>query len=68
MSKYQDKIIDSLKKGAKLQCGEGENYKTWLVYPDGKTENVRRDSANKICIDYENKLIFGEIAGISWRK
>ncbi len=68
MSKYQNKIVDALKSGAKLQCSEGSNYKTWLVYPDGKKENVRKDSANKVCIDFERKLIFGGWGGISWRK
>ena len=67
MSKYQTKIVDALKNGAKLQCAEGAGYKTWLVYTDGKKENVRRDSANKVCTDFESKLIFGEWSGISWK-
>jgi len=67
MSKYQAKIVKAIKAGAKLQCTEGVNYKTWLVYSDGKKENVRRDSANKVCIDYERKLVFGEWSGIRWR-
>lgn len=67
MSKYQTKIVEALKNGAKLQCTEGENYKTWLVYPNGEKENVRRDSANKVCLDYESKLVFGEWSGIRWR-
>ena len=67
MSKYQRKIVDALKNGAKLQCTEGANYKTWLVHSDGKKENVRRDSANKVCSDFESKLIFGEWSGIRWR-
>jgi hypothetical protein len=68
MSKYQTKIVEALKNGAKLQCTEGANYKTWLVYPNGKIENIRRDSANKVCLDYENKLVFGLNEGISWKK
>lgn len=67
MSKYQTKIVDALKNGAKLQCTEGLNYKAWLVYANGKKEIVRRDSANKVCIDFESKLIFGEWSGIRWR-
>ena len=60
-------LIEALKNGAKLQCTEGLNYKTWLVYADGKKENVRRDSANKVCSDFESKLVFGEWSGIRWR-
>lgn len=67
MSKYQTKIVEALKSGAKLQCTEGVNYRTWLVYPNGETENIRRDSANKVCTDFFNKLIFGEYTGIRWR-
>lgn len=67
MSKYQTKIVEALKKGAKLQCTEGVNYKVWLVYPNGNKENVRRNSANKVCLDFEDKLVFGEMSGIRWR-
>ena len=67
MSKYQTKIVEALKKGAKLQCTEGKNYKTWLIYADGKKQKVRRDSANKVCIDFESKLVFGEWSGIRWK-
>lgn len=67
MSKYQAKIVDALKTGAKLQCTEGVNYRTWLIYPDGKKEIVRRDSANKVCSAFENNLVFGELNGIRWR-
>jgi hypothetical protein len=67
MSKYQTKIVEALKNGAKLQCTEGANYKSWLVYPDGKKVNVRRDSVNKVCSDFESKLVFGEWSGIRWR-
>ena len=66
-SKYQTKIVEALKNGAKLQSTEGANYKAWLVYPNGKKENVRRDSANKVCSDFESKLVFGEWSGIRWR-
>ena len=66
-SNYQTKIVEALKNGAKLQCTEGSNYKTWLVYPDGKRKIVRRDSANKICSDFESKLVFGEWSGIRWK-
>lgn len=68
MSKYQTKIIEALKKGAKLQSTEGANYKAWLVYPDGQKEYVRRDSANKVCSDFESELIFGELSGIRYYK
>jgi hypothetical protein len=67
MSKYQTKIVEALKNGAKLQCTEGLNYKTWLVYPNGDKETIRRDSANKVCSKFEHKLIFGEWSGIAWR-
>ena len=67
MSKYQTKIVEALKNGAKLQCNEGANYKAWSVYPNGKKENIRRDSANKFCSDFESKLVFGEWSGIRWR-
>ena len=67
MRKYQTKIVEALKKGAKLQCTEGKNYKTWLIYADGKKQKVRRDSANKVCIDFESKLVFGEWSGIRWK-
>ena len=67
MSTYQTKILNALKYGAKLQCTEGAKYKTWLVYPDGTREIVRRNSAEKFCVDYERSLIFGEVDGIRWR-
>jgi hypothetical protein len=66
MTKYQTKIVEALKKGAKLQCTEGANYKTWLVYPNGEKENVRSDSANKVCSYFESELVFGEWSGIRW--
>jgi hypothetical protein len=67
MSKYQTKIVEALKSGAKLQHTEGKNYKVWLVFPDGSTEKVRRDSAERICSEYMGKLVFGERSGIRWR-
>lgn len=67
MSKYQTKIVDALKSGAKLQHTEGKNYKVWLVYVDGSVENVRRDSAERVCSEYMGKLVFGEWSGIRWR-
>jgi hypothetical protein len=67
MNNYQKQIVEDLKTGAVLQCTEGENYRCWLVYPDGKHKNIRRDSANKICSDYENHLIFGQQHGIKWK-
>jgi hypothetical protein len=66
MSEYQRKIVEALKNGAKLQCTEGVGYKTWLVYPNGKTENIRRDSAIKVCADFFDNLCFGESDGIRW--
>lgn len=66
MSKYQTKIVEALKNGAKLQCTEGVNYRTWLVYPNGETESIRRDSAIKICADFFDNLCFGEPDGIRW--
>lgn len=68
MTKYQDQILKDLKKGAKLQCTEGSNYKTWLVYLDGTKRNVRRDSAEKICNKNARYLVFGEHEGIRWRE
>lgn len=67
MSKYQNKIVDALRNGARLQCNEGANYKTWLVYSNGRKEIIRRDSANKVCSDFESNLIFGEMMGVRWR-
>lgn len=67
MSNYQKQIVEALKSGAKLQCTEGANYRAWLVFKDGTKKNVRRDSANKVCSDYEGKLVFGEHSGIRWR-
>lgn len=61
---YQEKIFEALKNGSKLQCTEGANYKTWLIHPNGTTETVRRDSANKVCETYFSKLVFGELGGI----
>ena len=68
MSKYQLKIIEALKGGAKLQCTEGSSYKTWLIYPNGVKEVIRRDSANKVCESYFGSLVFGESTGIRWYK
>jgi tRNA G37 N-methylase TrmD len=68
MTKYQDQILKDLKNGAKLQCTEGRNYKTWLVYPDGTKRKVRRDSADKVCAENESILIFGRHDGIAHRK
>lgn len=68
MTAYQEKIKQALMNGAKLQCTEGVGYKTWLVYPNGKTENIRRDSAIKFCADFFDNLCFGESDGIRWYK
>jgi hypothetical protein len=68
MSTYQKKIVEALKAGAKLQSNEGRNYKTWLIHTDGSTERIRRDSAEKVCIEFDSKLVFGEWGGIRWRK
>jgi hypothetical protein len=68
MTAYQEKLKQALISGALLQCTEGKNYKTWLVYPNGKTETVRRDSAEKVCETYFNSLVFGETNGIRWYK
>lgn len=68
MTAYQEKIKQALISGALLQCTEGENYKTWLVYQNGKIETVRRDSAEKVCEMYFNSLVFGETNGIRWNK
>jgi hypothetical protein len=68
MSKYQKHIIELLKQGAQLHCTEGANYKCWLVLADGTRVNLRRDSAEKICREYQDKLVFGDIKnGIYWR-
>jgi hypothetical protein len=68
MSRYQQRIVNALKVGARLQCTEGRNYRAWLVYTDGTIEKIRRDSANRVCMDYDKNLIFGEWGGIRWRK
>ncbi len=67
MSKYQQMIINSLKDGAKLQSTEGNNYKTYLIFPNGERKNIRRDSSEKVCLEYESKLVFGEKDGIRYR-
>lgn len=67
MSKYQKHIIELLKSGAQLHCTEGVNYKCWVILSDGTEVNVRRDSAEKICREYQDKLVFGDIkCGIYW--
>lgn len=68
LSKYQQEILTAVKNGAYLQCTEGKNYKTWLVFKDGTTKTVRRDSANFIANTFQNNLIFGDRKGIYWRK
>jgi len=68
LTAYQKKIKQALIDGALLQCTEGKNYKTWLIYPNGSIENIRRDSANKVCELYFGSLVFGESTGIWWRK
>lgn len=68
MSTYQKHIIELLKSGAQLHCTEGVNFKCWLVLSDGTQKMVRRDSADKICLQYQDKLVFGDIKnGIYWR-
>ena len=68
MSKYQNRIVESLKLGAQLHCTEGVDYKTWLINPNGSTEPIRRDSAERICLDYQDKLVFSDLRyGIYWR-
>ena len=64
MTRYQVKIFEAIREGALLQCTEGENYKCWLLYPDGTKRTVRRDSAEKVCDLNEEVLIFGNKAGI----
>ncbi len=68
MTTYQNIIVDALKSGAKLCCTEGENYKCWLVHPDGRHQNIRRDSAEIICQKYDKFLIFGNNNGILWKR
>jgi hypothetical protein len=68
MTKYQDQILKDLKDGAKLQCTEGHNYKAWLVYPNRHERKVRRDSAEKVCNENFEDLIFGSFDGISYKK
>lgn len=67
VTKYQLKIIEALKLGARLQSNEGKDYKTWLIYPNGDELIVRRDSAEKVCEIYDRQLIFGEHLGIRWK-
>ena len=68
MTKYQEQILKDLKDGAKLQCTEGSNYKTWMNYKDGRIRKVRRDSVERVCNENENLLIFGRPDGIAHRK
>lgn len=65
MTKYQTQILKDLENGAKLRCTEGNNYKVWLVYPDGAERKVRRDSAERVCVENESLLIFGRPDGIA---
>ena len=67
MSDYQNMILEALQIGARLKSTEGENYKCWLVYPNGEIKKVRRDSAEKVCNENEQYLVFGEWQGIRWR-
>lgn len=68
MTKYQLMIFEALKIGARLQSTEGENYRCWLIYPNGTRKNIRRDSAEKVCDENEQHLIFGEHEGIRWQE
>lgn len=61
-------ILEALQIGARLKSTEGKNYKCWLIYPNGERKNVRRDSAEAVCRDNEDYLIFGELEGIRWRE
>lgn len=67
MSRYQDMIVTALQDGARLCSTEGRNYKCWLVYPDGKHQNIRRKSAEIVCEKHSKSLVFGENRGIRWR-
>ena len=68
MTDYQLMILEALQIGAKLQSTEGENYRCWLIYPNGERKNVRRDSAEKVCNENGRYLVFGEQEGIRWRE
>ena len=67
MSKYQNEIIEAIKNGAKLQCSESNNRRAWLKYTNGDIKYIRRDSANKVCEQYSDILIFGEYEGIRYK-
>ena len=68
MSNYQLIILEALQIGARLKSTEGKNYKAWLVYPNGEKRNIRRDSAEIVCRNNEQYLVFGELEGIRWRE
>lgn len=68
MTNYQLMILEALQVGARLKSTEGENYKCWLIYPNGERKNVRRDSAEKVCEENGQYLVFGEYEGIRWRE
>jgi hypothetical protein len=72
LTNYQQNILNNLKSGMYLQSTEGKNYKTYLIeYKNGKQINkisIRRDSAEKICDEFSDKLVFGDFKGIYWRK
>lgn len=59
-------IVELLKDGALLNCTEGTDYKTWLEFPNGNKQSIRRDTAEKICNVYMDKLNFGN-DGITWK-
>lgn len=67
LSKYQERILVDMENGAKLQSSEGYDYKAWLVYPNGETRNIRRQSAELFTVTFANDLVFGEEDGIRWR-
>lgn len=61
INKTQDFILNSLSKGAVLQCSEGKNFKTWLRFEDGTKKTIRRDQSDKFCA--ENNVEYGDSKG-----
>lgn len=63
----QETIYNHLANGAKLQCTEGANYKTWIEYPHGKQINIRRDVAERFCEKFNHCLEYNN-NGIKLKK
>ncbi len=49
-----------------MHCTEGRNYRVWLM-SNGKRTNIRRDTARKICEEFESELHFEGFNGKGMR-